>query len=141
MKLLNNQLLKISFPPLLLLAIHVLVTELGIYEKFWWFDIPMHFLGGVLIAISVAVFLNHFKQENKLSIQSVVLKILFIISLTALFAVSWEILEFFIDQFFNAHMQASVIDTMKDLSMGIIGGNVIAISILIKSFAKDRFKY
>ena len=136
MKTLSNPLLKITAPPLGVLILHIFATEFGLYESFWWFDIPMHFIGGLGVAVAIIEILNIFVAEKKLVIESLILKTLFIIGLTALFAVAWEFLEFFLDFYYSAGMQSSLTDTMKDLSMGIIGANVIAGLVLLKSYFK-----
>lgn len=134
--MLNNALVKIAFPPALLLVLHLFVTEVGLYERFWWFDIPMHLLGGILIAISVISVLNYFEKEKMLTLNSLALKILIIISVTALFAVSWEVMEYLSDFYGSTNLQASLSDTMKDLCMGIIGANIVTITLYIKSLFK-----
>ncbi|HEX3095588.1 MAG TPA: hypothetical protein VHQ20_00530 [Patescibacteria group bacterium] len=136
MKLLNNDLFTIALPPIVLLVLHVLITEVGLYERFWWFDIPMHFLGGILVALAVLGVLNHFVQEKMLMINSLALKILIVVSVTALFAVSWETMEFLSDIYFNTGLQASLSDTMKDMSMGIIGASVVSLVLYLKSLSK-----
>lgn len=133
MQIPNNQLLKISFPPIILLALHVLVTKTGLYERFWWFDIPMHFAGGVLVAIALLFFFNHFIEDKKLTISSDVLKVLLIVALTTLFAFSWEVMEYSFDLYFTTGLQGSLTDTMKDISMGIMGAYVVSAITIFKS--------
>lgn len=132
MKIINNSLFRISFPPIILLAIHVVVTKAGLYERFWWFDIPMHFVGGVLVAISITLLLQIFSQEKKIVLNSKILEFLIIISITSLFAVSWEFMEFFFDFYFSSHMQGNMTDTLKDLCMGLLGAYIVAVAVISK---------
>lgn len=123
----KQQIFKIAFFPLAVLVIHILVTMLGLYEGYWWMDIPLHFIGGIAIGFSTYYLLEDFEKRNLLIIHSKLLKILLIISVTALTAVAWEVMEYFTDFYGFTVMQASIMDTMKDLSMGIIGGTIAAI--------------
>ncbi len=132
MSLLNNPLLKIALPPIVLIAIHVFAIEIGVYSRFRWFDTPMHLLGGILVAISVVYLLNYFTSENKLNINSNILKVLIIISVTVLFAFSWEVIEYLADFYLKTRFQASLSDTMKDLCMGFIGGMITSLLHIIK---------
>lgn len=129
----KHQLFKITALGLVILILHGLFTIAGLYESFWWWDIPMHFLGGIAIAIASYYLLQHFEHRNLLEIRSKVIYFLIIISIVGLSAVAWEIFEFFIDQFLNlVYMQMSLKDTLKDICMGILGGNIIAALVIFK---------
>ncbi len=45
----HTKLLLITFATLA--ALHILAIELSLYWHFWWFDIPMHFFGGTIVAL------------------------------------------------------------------------------------------
>lgn len=123
----NHSIIKISIPPFAVLVFHILATIIGWYEMFWWFDIPLHFLGGVAIAISSIVLFQYFKNINQLEIKWLPLKILLAISLVGLSAVCWEFMEFTFDQIFSTNMQPGIVDTIKDLAVGLTGGIVTAL--------------
>lgn len=123
-------LLKIAFAPLIVLGLHIAATVLGWYEQIVWFDTPMHFLGGVSIAISSYYFV--ISSEVKTKFQPILFQFVIILALTALAAVAWEILEYNIDRAFGTIMQPSVRDTMKDLAFGLGGGAISAIILIIK---------
>ena len=123
----NHPIIKISVPPFAVLIFHILATVIGWYETFWWFDIPLHFLGGVAIAISSIFFFEYFQITNRLEIKWWPLKILLIISLVGLSAVCWEFMEFTFDQMFSTNMQPGMVDTIKDLAVGLAGGILTAL--------------
>lgn len=133
--MLKNPLVRISLAPFALLALHIIATVGGWYEAWWWFDIPMHFLGGVAIATSSYFLLQDFSKRNMFAAQFTPLKILTILSFTALAAVSWEFFEFTLDTYVSTSMQPGIADTIKDLAMGISGGGIVA---TILSFRKSK---
>jgi signal transduction histidine kinase len=125
-------LVKIILWPILVLVIHVVADIFGLYYKYFWFDVPMHFIGGIAIAISSFYFLKHAEISSK-QFGIKLLTLFLILALTALAAVAWEIFEFGMDRIFNTTMQPSVHDTMKDLAFGLLGGAIAGIILLRKS--------
>jgi hypothetical protein len=123
---------KIAIGPLLVLAIHLMADVFGWYEKIFWLDMPMHFIGGMAIAMSSFYFLKYAEVSSK-QVGIKLLTLLLILALTALAAIAWEILEFGMDRIFSTTLQPSVYDTMKDLAFGLIGGAVVGIVALRKS--------
>jgi hypothetical protein len=123
---------KIAIGPLLVLTIHLMADVFGWYEKIFWLDMPMHFLGGMAIAMSSFYFLKYAEVSSK-QVGIKLLTLLLILALTALAAIAWEILEFGMDRIFSTTLQPSVYDTMKDLAFGLIGGAVVGIVALRKS--------
>lgn len=126
---------KIAYAPIFVLMLHVIATVLGWYEMFFWLDTPMHFLGGAGIGISSYYFLHQSELETK-KFHTKLFNYLLILALTALAAVAWEILEFHIDRALNTVMQPSVLDTMKDLAFGLLGGSISAAILLMKKPSK-----
>lgn len=125
---------KIAYAPSIVLILHILATVFGWYDQILWLDTPMHFLGGIAIAISSYYFLDF--VDLRTSFHERLFRFLFIIALTGLCAVAWEILEFLFDRFFQTHMQPGMLDTMKDLAFGILGGSVGAFVMLFKKTPK-----
>ena len=129
----KHQLLKITITGLVVLLLHGIFTLIGFYERFWWFDIPMHFIGGVAIAIATYFLLQHFEQRNLMHINSKVLYFLIVIAIVGLSASAWEIFEFYIDILAHAEMQMSLKDTLKDIGVGLLGGSIITSLITLKN--------
>lgn len=123
----NRTLYKIIAGPFLVIILHIIATLTGWYEMFWWFDIPMHFFGGLAVAFSSSFMLNDFKARGKFKANWKPLNILILIGFAAIAAIAWEIMEFSFDLYFHTHLQPDLLDTMKDLSMGLIGGGLAAI--------------
>ena len=99
---------------------------LGLYDIWPWFDIPMHFLGGVAIGSSFFFSLNYFRIENIIKL-NYFFSIFFVVSLVALIAVLWEFFWFLIGFFLPIVPLASLEDTLLDLALGLFGGLFMAI--------------
>lgn len=101
-----------------LAVLHALAIKLSLYWRFWWLDIPMHFFGGVIVALGlytlrdIKVFPNRF------------LRLLPIVVLVLLVAVLWEVFE--VQVGIPNYPKASDywFDTIKDICMGVFGGTL-----------------
>ena len=113
---------KIFIPPFIVLLVHVAATILEWYEAVWWLDKPLHLLGGIAVGISSYYLIVYFINNDKLQVNWKPLLLLAIFAATALSAVSWEFMEFYLDQQVHIVMQPSVYDTITDLIMGMLGG-------------------
>jgi hypothetical protein len=128
----SNQLVKIAWAPFIVLIIHILATLFGWYEANWWFDIPLHFLGGMAISLSAYYLLEEFSNRQKFHNEFWGLRILLLVAITAMAAVAWEFMEFTFDNLAQTHFQPSLVDTIKDLAIGLNGGGLVAILTLFK---------
>ena len=107
--------------PLIIFLINFFIlVPLNIYISYPWLDIPMHFLGGSVIAISSICVLKRCRDE--IIIKDEFVKIIIIIALVSLVATCWEFWEFF------EYNTIDVKDTLFDLFMGLLGG--LSVSIL-----------
>lgn len=129
----KHSLFKIALGPALILVIHILAVVTGCYERWWWFDIPMHLIGGFAMGTAGYYLLQDFAGRGEFKSNSKALTILIIIGFVALAAVCWEFLEFALDTFWHTNLQPDIIDTIKDLCMGLIGGSTAAILKVLKS--------
>lgn len=129
-------LLKIVWAPALVLILHVIVTVTGLYESLWWMDIPAHFLGGCAIVISTSYVLDYFHGKGQFSVNWIPLNILILLAFVGMAAAAWEVLEFGLDRYLGTSTQVSLLDTIKDLCMGISGGGLTAIILIIKKQLK-----
>ena len=121
----RKRLSKIFLFPLLVLVTHIILTYgFNIYSIAEWFDIPMHFIGGISMGASYTLFLLMIQKDNQLGKVNPVFFVIFVISLSAATAVTWEFLEFSSDYLFHTHMQPSLADTIGDLFLGILGGTM-----------------
>ena len=97
-------------------VIHIIALQLFLYWKFAWFDIPMHFIGGTVVALGIFTLrdLRILIPERWIAPSSVVLMVIVV-------AMVWEVYELFIGVPIG---DAFIVDTLIDLSVGILGGLV-----------------
>jgi hypothetical protein len=72
-----------------------------VYEIYPWFDIPMHFLGGVSIAFTSVLFLRLFEEKKMLKIRDEFLFLFVVTCFVAFVAVLWEFYELIVLVFFD----------------------------------------
>lgn len=94
----------------------------------WWYDLLLHFLGGMWVAIAANKFLRI--STSLTFTRSNLVRPLLIIALVALIGVTWEIYEFTIDEIFFEERalwraQDGNTDTMTDLMIDLLGGVVV----------------
>jgi uncharacterized membrane protein YjdF len=108
----------------------------GYYHRFWWWDIALHTLSGLLLGIFGFLLVYVLNASDRIDLQ---MRPRFVALFAFLFAVAvgaiWEIFEFAMDQFFGMNMQKAMFDdpsgltdTMWDLIVDTIGA--LAISLL-----------
>lgn len=127
---------KNPFPiPLLVLILFIAIVNALAYKFSWywripWFDMPMHFLGGLWVG-SVALWLSvscraSFKKSGNLKI--------FIISLFSALVVGvlWEVFEFNVDTIISVSGQNDILDTMSDMTFDILGSIVAGVYFIFK---------
>jgi|TARA_Y100000310_G_C20702899_1_gene831660 hypothetical protein len=135
--MLFKHILKISkyflFPIFVFVFDVVALIYLDIYDIIPWFDVPMHFLGGVAIGFMFFFILKYFENEKMIKINPF-FNALFIISLVSLIAILWEFAEFSLAFIFSVIHKGSIEDTLLDLTLGIMGGMVAVILLEIKKF-------
>jgi uncharacterized membrane protein YjjP (DUF1212 family) len=118
--------LSIIVSPLMVYAIHMLSQALHVYSNVHWLDTPMHFFGGVAIAVSSYYLFKHL--ENKKELKTIPsFKLFTALSITALAAILWEFHEYAQDLLLQTITQPSIYDTMKDLCMGLLGATVVSV--------------
>lgn len=107
----NAILKKTAIIGLFIFALNVLANIFYWYYILPWFDLLMHFMGGVFIA-GLAIYLIKRPQD-------------FLVTLLIVIAVGlgWEIFEILVDKFFDKNMQ-SLTDSLTDLLADVVGGGV-----------------
>jgi hypothetical protein len=114
--------------PLLVFTIHLFLSGVvHVYDMWPPFDIPMHFAGGLAIALFVSRCFQTLPREDVRIRKSrvVLLELVLIGSLTATAAVCWEFMEFTGDRLFGSNVQLGLANTMQDMAMGILGAMVV----------------
>lgn len=92
-------------------AAHRLAVEASLYWYFWWFDILMHFWGGLLIGLGIFALATFRRLTFKPK-----LSVVFVVAVG--FVVSWEVFEWYIGILDPAlHLK----DTLMDMFLGVFG--------------------
>lgn len=93
------------------------------YLKFWWWDIMLHTLSGVILGFIGFLLIYILNKDKNIN---VILSPIFVAMFSFAFAVAvgvfWEIFEFAADSFLGLNMQKSgLVDTMWDLIVDCLG--------------------
>jgi hypothetical protein len=122
---------EIEFTFVLFLFVTLYLGEINAYYTyFWWWDIFLHTLSGILLGLVGFILVYIFNSEEKIRLH---LSPFFVGLFTFVFAVSigvfWEIFEFGLDQFLDYDTQhGSLSDTMWDLIVDTVGAFFIALA-------------
>lgn len=92
-------------------GIYVAGLEFFLFWKLWWFDILLHFLGGLWAAVASAWAIVFFLKRQP-SLLMIVLSALAI-------AIGWEVFEYVLG---FPREEAYVFDVVLDIVMGVLGG-------------------
>ncbi|MEK6909235.1 MAG: hypothetical protein AABX23_04245 [Nanoarchaeota archaeon] len=138
---------------MLLIYCSIFLGELrGYYSSFWWWDLGLHTITGVIIGlVGFLILLILYRNRNIVAAPGSIA--IFSFSLAAAIGGIWEIFEFGMDQFFGLNMQKSgLVDTMGDLIVNNIGalfsslvgyfyikfGQIAFLDRIIKRFKKEN---
>ena len=108
---LNTSYFLIAFS--VLAVIHIVSLETYLYWRYLWLDIPVHVLGGAVIAL--LTFVPYDFRDN---LPERWLKPIPVIAFVLIAALLWEIYELKIGAFDPEYQ----LDTVVDLVMGLLGG-------------------
>ena len=110
------------FPAFVFFLSLFLSSAFNLYNVLWWFDIPMHFLGGVSVGYMSVLFLRFWKEEGLLVVRNKIILVLVVVCAVSFIAVLWEFWEYFVVNYFNLDWNLGYKDTLFDLLMGMLGG-------------------
>jgi len=101
---------------IVLAVFHYLFLELHLYWLYPWLDIPMHFLGGITVAIGYMVFIGFSPKltDKYFTFNNTLIFVLLV-------AVLWEVFEVGAG-ILNFEESNYVGDTALDIIVGILGG-------------------
>ncbi len=124
----------------------------GYYSTFWWWDLVLHTLTGIIVGlVGFLILLTLYKRKRIIAAPASIAVLSF--SIAAAIGGVWEILEFSMDQLFGFNMQKSgLVDTMWDIIVNNIGallaalvgylylkrGETPIISRIVKRFKKEN---
>ncbi len=125
------QLLVVAF----VFATLVLGEGRDFYQRFWWWDIALHFFSGLLLGALGFMLIYLLNEDDRVHLSMrpgfmALFAFCFALSLGAL----WEILEFGVDLIFGTHMQKPMLgdpsgkmDTMIDLVVDTLGAAIVSL--------------
>lgn len=99
--------------------VHTLANTFYWYSAIWWFDIPMHIMGGMFLALTAGALF--FKTLLPLPFKERMVIILLFVLIAGL---GWELFEYFVQNFIKGDQLASFPDSVKDMMMDLFGGVV-----------------
>ncbi len=98
------------------------------YIKFWWWDLLLHSISGVMLGALGFIMIYILNDTKKTSLKlSPLFLSLFAFSFSITLGVLWEIFEFSVDSTLGFNMQKSgLVDTMWDLIVNTLGALLTA---------------
>lgn len=129
-----------------ILALHAVAFSNYWYWTIWWFDMPMHFFGGVWLAMAFLLLNSKFKilmvrprspsipsrveglnGSSILQLFDYLIAVFITLSFVALGGILWEFFEFFYDLLISSRgyagfAQLGAADTVSDLFFDLFGG-------------------
>jgi hypothetical protein len=120
-----KSLIESGWAPIGVFSLHVVMARVfNAYATFPGIDIPMHFMGGIVIAFFFHRASMNGSQFGLLGPFHPTTHFLLVFFATCSATVFWEFAEFINDRYFGGHAQAGLIDTLRDMVMGISGGGI-----------------
>ncbi len=103
------------------------------YSAMWWFDIPMHIMGGMFLGLLAGALF--FKKIRTLSNKEALVVILLFVLIVGL---GWEVFEYVVQTIIKGQQLASIPDSVKDMVMDLLGGLLTSLFVLrsIKRYNK-----
>jgi len=107
----------------------MILGEIGnFYERFWWWDVLLHFSSAIAFGCAGFIILFYLNRTNKISSKPIWIA-LFAFSFAVSIGAVWEIFEFTMDQVFGMSMQKSgIVDTMWDLIVDVLGALIASLA-------------
>jgi len=142
-----NEIIITLFLSFIFLA-HFLGTIVNLYYKIPIYDKLVHTLSGIITSFLALILLVKFKKYNT---KSLTFNVIYILSITSMIALSWEMFEFICDRLFNKDAQRVLLtgikDTMLDMMVAFLGSCIFCVwysyeeklkkNSLIKKFIKQ----
>lgn len=125
---------------ILLSVSHIILLNTHSYRYYPFLDIPLHFFGGLAIAMLISGWLTVFPKHQLLQKTSPFVHAVLIFSLTCTVAIFWEFSEWILDHTISSGCQLGRNDTMQDLFLGTLGGSIYTVITFIKLHFKQEHK-
>jgi len=99
----------------------------GLYAEFWWWGVLFNF--GAAIAMGfVGLTIFHILNRTGYVKSSPVVFLFFTFCFAFTLGALWELFEFIIDNLFGFGLQLGLVDTMKDMTIDLIGALIVSFS-------------
>jgi hypothetical protein len=108
---------EIFFVGITVAVLHKIALSFSLYWTIWWFDIPMHFLGGALMAL-ITLFIIYDSKFFNFSVKKPIVIFSAAIGMTLIIGLSWELWELYMG---FTDVYKDQIDTMADLINDTLG--------------------
>lgn len=103
-------------------TLHFLAINYYLYWMFWWYDIIVHFLGGVFVGL-LALWLRYFSGYLGAHAVPALSQVLLFVGVSVLvIGVGWEVFEWVTGETFRAegYWQDTIVDVVLDLLGGFV---------------------
>lgn len=135
----GETIVKVAIPTGTFLAlVHSFASFNNLYRVFPWIDIPLHFWGGVLLALPFYWFFYRFPRLLKINELPFIVLLILVLGWTTLGGVLWEFGEFLYGARTARPIQLGVADTLGDLFFDMLGG--LTVALLLKLLYHKREK-
>ena len=94
-------------------TLHFISLELYLYWKYLWLDMPVHVLGGSIVALGV------FTARDLRIIKNSHVKLVPVLVFVLIVALLWEVLGIYIEKPIEDDF---IFDTVSDIGLGLVGG-------------------
>ena len=121
---------EIDFAYTVFIFLHFILGEgANYYHRFWWYDLLLHASSAILIGMVGFIFIYFFLYTQRVKANPLMV-VVFSISFSMAAEAIWEIIEFTLDLTFGFNMQQnSLVDTMTDMIVGLIGACAVGIGV------------
>lgn len=117
-------------------ALHILALALHLYWTLWWYDIMLHFLGGVFVGLLTLWFrfFSGYARAPHLSSETQLFALF--IPIVLLVGIGWELFEYALGQ--NWSVEGYWLDTGMDIALDVLGGAVAFLFFKSKFMSYER---
>jgi hypothetical protein len=111
---------------ILMLILELIASKLTLYYVWPWFDIFMHTLGGMTVALALIAAVEGYTNWMPRSLSA---KAMFVSGGVILVGLLWELFEYLLDRWLGVNLQPSIPDTIADLLFDTVGALVVVVVI------------
>ena len=114
--------------------VNIFANEVHLYFLLWWFDIPMHMVGGFWVALTSMVIYYHLGWIHRHD-RSASFVVAAMLGATLVVGILWEVFEFSVEHLVKLN-DNGVFDTLKDLLDDMIGAVIASVIFIRKGYNK-----